>query len=563
MGLTSNGLTDTGMGAGLTTNFQVQYDSALGNLTNMIANANALLSVIEQEYTVTTGWFNTPPGLFGIFRRQIVNLTYADYSGANNTGYGGPINLDAQSGNFNAADAAARVQMLFINEWVEVLMSLTGGAWNSLNSSGEGLSQYSGILEFPVGHYSYYPSFVDAWLNGNPRQDWVNTTEGTDKDPVSFGCALAFLFYLNRQLNFTTTQIIANGAGTLAEVYQNLTGLSNGWAAFIGLVNSHYPLGPLYALPGDILFPVRNLSQFFPPDPIGSGYSLVGTIFIDGPAPAPISIQLVSDNPALVSVPSTVAMPAGALSVTFTVQAAAIPGPFAPIPVNVHAVYGGQTLTETVTVVPPSVSSLTLSPDTVTCGDSSTGTVTLDQPSLLGPAVVDLISGSPGFATVPPQVTIPQNQPFASFTITTPVINTPFQQGHVYIYADASVYAILTINPKVIAGILDKITVFPATVSPHFPSQGTVTLVEAVPVDTDVVLEALDPVVTPHGILPGPGTKSSLVKVPSSVTIPAGDTLGFFSIKVIPAALPPGTKSTVRIMARAVVNRFASVVVTP
>ena len=70
MALTSTGLT----GAGKTTNFLVQYETGLFDSlpaaqkaivkSNLIANANALLAVIENEFTVTTGWFNTPAGKF-------------------------------------------------------------------------------------------------------------------------------------------------------------------------------------------------------------------------------------------------------------------------------------------------------------------------------------------------------------------------------------------------------------------------------------------------------------------------------------------------------------------
>ena len=97
MALTSAGLT----GGGLTTNFQVQYESTLANQAVVIANANALLAVIENEFTVTTGWFNTPAGKFGTGNRQAVNLNLAatatSYPGANNSGYGNPTNLDAQN----------------------------------------------------------------------------------------------------------------------------------------------------------------------------------------------------------------------------------------------------------------------------------------------------------------------------------------------------------------------------------------------------------------------------------------------------------------------------------
>ena len=114
MALNRAGLTDFGMGAGLTTNFMVQYEDSLGNLPNLIANANALLAVIENEFAVTTGWFGTPGGNFGNDNRQVVNLNLADNSGANNAGHGGAINMDAQSGNSNATNAAAVVGMLFM-----------------------------------------------------------------------------------------------------------------------------------------------------------------------------------------------------------------------------------------------------------------------------------------------------------------------------------------------------------------------------------------------------------------------------------------------------------------
>ncbi len=219
MALTSSGLTDIGQGAGFTTNFQVRYESTLSNQANVIANANALLAVIENEFTVTTAWFATPGGKFGTGQRQVVNLNQADGSGAGNSGYGSAINLDAQSGNSNATDAAGRVEMLFMNEWVEILMSLSGGKWNAGDSSGEGLSQYCGIVRFQTGHYSYYNAgdnrlFVETWLDTHPRQDWVTSTKGTDGDFPSFGCALAFIYYLNTQLDFTINQILAAGPRT-------------------------------------------------------------------------------------------------------------------------------------------------------------------------------------------------------------------------------------------------------------------------------------------------------------------------------------------------------------
>ena len=91
-------------------------------------------------------------------------------------------------------------------------MSLSSGKWNAGDSIGEGLSQYCGIERFRAGHYIYYGSWVNQWLNKQPRQDWVTSTDGTDKNPVSYELSLAFLYYLNVQLKFSINQILAAGA---------------------------------------------------------------------------------------------------------------------------------------------------------------------------------------------------------------------------------------------------------------------------------------------------------------------------------------------------------------
>jgi hypothetical protein len=276
MAPTNNGLTDIGQGKGFTTNFQVQYESSLSNQAIIIANANALLAAIENEFTVTTGWFNTPSGKFGTGNRQVVNLNLAatstSFPGANNNGYGNPINLDAQ--NFTGDPATAgRVEMVFMNEWVEILMSLSSGKWNAADSSGEGLSQYSGIVRFQAGHYNYYRSWVNQWLNQQPRQDWVNTTKGTDKDAISFGCALAFIYYLNVQLSFSINQIIAAGASNLATAYRTLTGdAGDPFPFFAGLLERVYPSSATASIPGPVTddpFPIGQLSFWANKDTFG------------------------------------------------------------------------------------------------------------------------------------------------------------------------------------------------------------------------------------------------------------------------------------------------------
>jgi hypothetical protein len=146
----------------------------------------------------------TPSNKFGTNNRRVVNLNQPDGQGASHNGVN-PINMDAQGGNSNAADAAGRVRMIFINEWAEILMDLTNGKWNGGDSSGEGLSQFCGMQRFQAGHYCYYPSFVSTWLNTAPRPNWVDRTEGTDKDQPVSSAPLHFFLSVERVELHTTT----------------------------------------------------------------------------------------------------------------------------------------------------------------------------------------------------------------------------------------------------------------------------------------------------------------------------------------------------------------------
>jgi hypothetical protein len=288
MSLTSAGLSNLqALGAGQTTNFLVQYENTLPDQANVIANANALLPVLETEFTVTTGWFNTPSGKFGAGQQQVVNVNLADTStggggisepGANNGGYGTAINVDSQN-LFTGTTAGQRVQNVFMAEWSEILMSLTS-TWHSNDSSGEGLSQYSSIIRFQTGHYAYYGSWVDSWLNGvssSPnaaRSDWINQTftgdhtggfnVNGDGDSVSFGCSLAFIFYLTTQLGFTINQVIGAYNGTMATIYNTLTAdPGDPFPFFMALISNVYPASATAAIPGPVTdnpFPLGLLS---------------------------------------------------------------------------------------------------------------------------------------------------------------------------------------------------------------------------------------------------------------------------------------------------------------
>ncbi len=287
MGLSQNGLHSSGE----TTNFSVWYEDTLPNQTGVKAAANALISVLETEFSVTTGWFGTPNNKFGSGNKQKIYLDKGAGGGGSNNGYANPtlpIHMDSIGGGPSPLES---IKMVWMNEWVEVLMSIAGN-WNSGDSSGEGLSQYCGIVRFPVGHYSYYPSWVDGWLNGtgqafssnngklipspnSKRSDWVNQTftgknisgnqVNGDGDQISYGCALAFIYYLTVQLDFSINEVIKNYSNNLASAYSALTGDSgNPFPYFLKLFSKFYPASSTAAIPGPVSdnpFPLAQQMQ--------------------------------------------------------------------------------------------------------------------------------------------------------------------------------------------------------------------------------------------------------------------------------------------------------------
>ena len=280
-----------------TTNFQLDTtDSFWAGLTaaqktNVGNNATFLQGQAEGAFTTTTGWFGTDTTRFGTSHRQEVSFDLPDNNGASNSGYGSTIHIAAQANN-SGSSAGPIVCMLWMAEWSEILMSLTSN-WNAGDSSGEGLSHWCALQLFLSGHNSYYTPgnnriFVQNWLNGDgapnqgstvpnsARSDWVNqtytgsTVNGTfvhgDGDPVSYGCALAFIYYLTTQLGFTINEVIEKYNSNLASCYHGVTSDSiDPFPRFMALIDHVYPSGSTATLSGtnpNNMFPIAQV-QFY------------------------------------------------------------------------------------------------------------------------------------------------------------------------------------------------------------------------------------------------------------------------------------------------------------
>lgn len=583
---------------GVTNHYRFSYDSplqkTLANPTGIEPDrTNAVIDACEKDFDIMQGWFqgiNLNPTV----TTPIPILVNSEDGGANSGGTRPNVVVTLNPGSANSDFC----RDLLVAEITELFMEAQGKGWFAPESgeqnTGEGLShfltqQFEIVTGIDTGNA--FAGNGKLWLNVESftvdgatyglRADFVNKTLERDhaNDPAS-GCAVLFIYYLFTQRAFSLNSIIAAAAPTLAGVYKNLTGRVDGWDAFSKLVNDHYPhvingevftYNPL----GDNIFPVSELSAFSGAR-IVSGYSGTMEIFIDRPAMAEVNIQLTSDDPKLVRVVSPIATIApGNMSTSISIATTALSVPFTRKAVNVHAQYAGKTLTAAVEVVPPRVVSVTLSPDTVAGGDSTTVTVTLDQASLLGNVVVEVL-GHPFFAPFPKELggdeegkgplTIPQDSPSATVVITTPDLYC--ESGIAEITAvylsgtdsESSASAQLKVKPRVLHGALASLTLFPSTVTGGLPSRGRITLTEAAPTDTLVGLAAVEP---GTGLLPLPGQESSVASIdPPSFTIPAGSTTAMFTIST--KKIPPGTgpRHTATILAGTCNTKFAILTVT-
>jgi hypothetical protein len=236
---------------GSTAHFVVFYDSALGNAG--ASAADAVLGKCEADFNTLRSWFsNTTPGSlpFNVYITTDTNgASHASCSAT--TLYLGAKSTNPINNSF--------VLQLLIAEEDEVFEAAFGHGWNCGASNGEGLSRVLANDLYPGAEPSNFVSSA-SWLDAPGRPDWINNTEGTDQHYVSIGCAVLFLNWTRFQLGYSWTQIIAAGASTLAQTYQNLTGQTDGYPLFMALMDRTYPRGTPSGLTTDNPFPLQDVA---------------------------------------------------------------------------------------------------------------------------------------------------------------------------------------------------------------------------------------------------------------------------------------------------------------
>lgn len=185
------------------------------------------------------------------------------------------------------------------------------------------------------------------------------------------------------------------------------------------------------------------------PTSVTGGNSSTGTVTLTAAAPSGGAlVSLTSSDTPVAGVPPSVSVAAGATSATFTVTTSPVAANTA---VTLTGTYAGMSRTATLTVTPmppaASLQAVSVTPASVTGGNSSTGTVTLTSAAPSGGAFVGLSSSNTAAATVPAGVTVAAGATSAIFTVPTSTVITISSSTITAAYNGVTLTATLTVNP--------------------------------------------------------------------------------------------------------------------
>jgi hypothetical protein len=184
-----------------------------------------------------------------------------------------------------------------------------------------------------------------------------------------------------------------------------------------------------FTVQGAASTPTLSTLSISPTSVTGGSANAAGTARLTAAAPSGGAVvTLSSNNTNAATVPSSVTIPAGSTSATFTITSRAVT---TATSVTVSGVYGGVTRTGTLTVNVPgapataTLSSLSISPTSVTGGSANAqGTATLSAAAPSGGTVVTLSSNNSNAATVPASITIAAGATSGTFTVTSRTVTT-------------------------------------------------------------------------------------------------------------------------------------------
>src|SRR3954471_12609536 len=163
------------------------------------------------------------------------------------------------------------------------------------------------------------------------------------------------------------------------------------------------------------------------------GNATTGSVALLNPAPpGGAVVTLVSADPAIVTLPPTVFIPAGGTGASFPISTSSVTD---ATRVRIDSGYGAEnyhasslwlTVATPGTPTPAALGSLALTSASIAGGATTTGTVTLTGPAPAGGATIRLSGSMEGQVVTPPNVTVPAGSTSATFTITAPPVPATF-----------------------------------------------------------------------------------------------------------------------------------------
>jgi peptidoglycan/xylan/chitin deacetylase (PgdA/CDA1 family) len=258
------------------------------------------------------------------------------------------------------------------------------------------------------------------------------------------------------------------------------------------------------------------------PTAVQGGSSSIGTVTLNAAAPAGGTvISLTSSDTAAVQLPTSVTVPAGWTTATFTATTSAVASNET---VTITALYDddSRTTSLTVTVMPPAAMliGVAMNPTTVQGGMPSIVTVTLDAPAPIGGALISLTSSDTTSAQVPASVTVSAGDKTASFMATSSALASNATLTITALYDSVSKTAMLMV---IAPTSLSSVTVNPTSVEGGLSSIGAVHLDAPAP--------------TGGAAISLTSSNTAAAQVPTSVIVPGGATTATFTVLTSPVSL--------------------------
>ena len=277
------------------------------------------------------------------------------------------------------------------------------------------------------------------------------------------------------------------------------------------------------------------------PSSIPGGKASSARVTLTGQAPqSDAVVRLSSSRPDIAPVPATLIVPSWTNTRAFNIIPAVVA---AATTVEISASYGLVTQQATLTVLPPALAQLYLTPTTIVggCGTSA-GKIVLTGAAPAGGAVIP-VANTNGNALVPSSVTVAAGTTTKTFTVPTKTVTSPTVGSVTAAYGGVSQTLTVTVRP---------IRVKTLTFSPN-PVKGGTAVTGTIVLECPAAPGAV--VVTLTG-----GSATTAAPSVTSVTIPAGATTATFPVRT--AAVSANT--TVTIYATVFgVRKGAALTVTP